>query len=74
MKKWIEKRVKEMKAKNVIQLPNWADYYNNLDNLNYAIKKNIETRNKLTEVLYAYAQTLTHQNGSKTSDYKRKGT
>ena len=67
MIEWIEKRVKEMKAKNVIQLPNWADYYNN-------INKNIETRNKLTEVLYAYAQTLTHQNGSKTSDYKRKGT
>ena len=62
MKEWIEKRVKEMKAKNVIQLPNWADYYNN-----------IET-NKELEELNAYTQTLTHQGGSKTSDYKRKGT
>ena len=44
MREWIEKRVKEMKAKNVIQLPNWADYYNNLDNLNHAIRKNIETK------------------------------
>ena len=74
MKKWIEKRVKEMKAKNVIQLPNWADYYNNLDNLNHEIRKNIETRNKLTEVLYAYAQTLTDQSRSKASDYNRKRT
>ena len=62
MKEWIEKRVKEMKAKNVIQLPNWADYYNN-----------IETSKELEE-LNAYTQTLTHQGGSKTSDYKRKGT
>ena len=62
MKDWIEKRVKEMKAKNVIQLPNWADYYNN-----------IETSKELEE-LNAYTQTLTHQGGSKTSDYKRKGT
>ena len=62
MREWIEKRVKEMKAKNVIQLPNWADYYNN-----------IET-NKELEELNAYTQTLTHQGGSKTSDYKRKGT
>ena len=62
MREWIEKRVKEMKAKNVIQLPNWADYYNN-----------IETSKELEE-LNAYTQTLTHQGGSKTSDYKRKGT
>jgi hypothetical protein len=62
MKEWIEKRIMEMKAENVIQLPNWAEYYNN-----------IETK-EVTEELYAYAQTLTHQGGSKTSDYKRKGT
>jgi hypothetical protein len=62
MREWIEKRVKEMKAKNVIQLPNWADYYNN-----------IETSKELEELI-AYTQTLTHQGGSKTSDYKRKGT
>ena len=62
MREWIEKRIKEMKAKNVIQLPNWADYYNN-----------INEEKEFTEV-YAYAQTLAHQSGSKTSDYKRKGT
>ena len=62
MREWIEKRVREMKAKNVIQLPNWADYYNN-----------IETSKELEE-LNAYSQTLAHQSGSKTSDYKRKGT
>ena len=63
MREWIEKRVKEMKAKNVIQLPNWADYYNN-----------INEEKEFTEWLNAYTQTFTHQSGSKTSDYKRKGT
>ena len=30
IKKWIEKRIKEMKANNVIPLDNWREYYNNI--------------------------------------------
>ena len=29
MKEWIEKRIKEMKADNVIPLDNWREYFNN---------------------------------------------
>ena len=30
IKKWIEKRIKEMKADNVIPLDNWREFYNNI--------------------------------------------
>ena len=51
MKDWIEKRIKEIKSDNVISLDTWRDYYNRID-------INIRTRNKLTEVLNAKAQTF----------------
>ena len=51
MKDWIEKRIKEIKSDNVVSLDTWRDYYNRID-------INIRTRNKLTEVLNAKAQTF----------------
>ena len=51
MKDWIEKRIKEIKSDNVIPLDTWRDFYNRID-------INIRTRNKLTEVLNAKAQTF----------------
>ena len=29
IKKWIEKRIQEIKSDNVIPLENWREYYNN---------------------------------------------
>ena len=51
MKDWIEKRIKEIKSDNVVSLDTWRDYYNRIDS-------NIQSRNKLTEVLNAKAQTF----------------
>ena len=45
MKDLIEKRIKEMKADNVIPLNNWRDYYNRID-------INIQSRNKLTDAFH----------------------
>ncbi len=50
MKEWIEKRMRENMAENVIQLPNWAEYYNNLTNLNIAIKEYKEINKELNAV------------------------
>ena len=30
IKEWIDKRIKEMKADNVIPLDNWREFYNNI--------------------------------------------
>ena len=62
MKDWIEKRIKEMKSDNVIPLNNWREYYNR------KIEDNIKTRNKLTEVLNAKAQTFVNTCRGETSD------
>jgi Iap family predicted aminopeptidase len=50
MKEWIEKRMVENMTENVIQLPNWAEYYNNLLNLNIAIKEYKEINKELNAV------------------------
>ena len=62
MKDWIEKRIKEMKSDNVIPLNNWREYYNR------KIEDNIKTRNKLTEVLNAKAQTFVNTCRGESSD------
>ena len=61
MKDWIEKRIKEIKSDNVISLDTWRDYYNRID-------INIRTRNKLTEVLNAKAQTFVDTCRGESSD------
>ena len=61
MKDWIEKRIKEIKSDNVISLDTWRDYYNRID-------INIRTRNKLTEVLNAKAQTFVNTCRGDSSD------
>ncbi len=50
MKEWIEKRMVENMTENVIQLPNWAEYYNNLLNFNIAIKEYKEINKELNAV------------------------
>ena len=50
MREWVEKRMRENMAENVIQLPNWAEYYNNLTNLNIAIKEYKEINKELNAV------------------------
>ena len=61
MKDWIEKRIKEIKSDNVIPLDTWRDFYNRID-------INIRTRNKLTEVFNAVAQTLINSCRGDSSD------
>ena len=61
MKDWIEKRIKEIKSDNVVSLDTWRDYYNRID-------INIRTRNKLTEVLNAKAQTFVNTCRGDSSD------
>ena len=61
MKDWIEKRIKEIKLDNVIPLDTWRDFYNRID-------INIRTRNKLTEVFNAEAQTLINSCRGDSSD------
>ena len=61
MKDWIEKRIKEIKSDNVVSLDTWRDYYNRIDS-------NIQSRNKLTEVLNAKAQTFVNTCRGESSD------
>ncbi len=61
MKDWIEKRIKEIKSDNVIPLDTWRDFYNRID-------INIRTRNKLTEVFNAEAQTFINSCRGDSSD------
>ena len=51
-------------AENVIQLPNWAEYYNNLLNLNIAIKEYTETNKELNAVFKEYKKELGKDLGS----------
>ena len=69
MKDWIEKRIKEMKSDNVIPLDNWREFYNRkIEDLHYKLEDNIKTRNKLTEVLNAKAQTFVNTCRGDSSD------
>ena len=64
MREWIEKRMRENMAENVIQLPNWAEYYNNLLNLNIAIKEYTETNKELNAVFKEHKEKLGKDLGS----------
>ena len=64
MREWIEKRMRENMAENVIQLPNWAEYYNNLLNLNIAVKEYKETNIEFNDIFGQYKEKLGKDLGS----------
>ena len=51
-------------AENVIQLPNWAEYYNNLLNLNIAVKEYKETNKEFNDIFRQYKEKLGKDLGS----------
>ena len=58
-----------MKSDNVIPLENWREYYNRkIEDLHSKIEDNTKTRNKLTEVFNAKAQTFINTCRGESSD------